>query len=403
MIRKLLSRILPFNTKRTIYNMGYNLVQWCYLPFLFLLNKKSSDNDTVTLLRFDAVGDFIIWLGTAKEVRAMYPDNKICLVCANQVVELASQTGYFDVIVPVKINIFAVSLMFDTYKKLAKIRSKIVFQFIYKRDIGHEFVAACIPAGHKITIANGSEYPKMPALLKRLTNKIYDLIAPVPERFAHEIQMSAAVLRLAGHNFTTKSYSLPPLSVDKRAIPDVRYFVVAPGAKLSDRCWSTDNFARIIEKLGSRLNITCCICGTEDESVLAKEILMSCDKRVRIKNLTGQTTLLQLVEIIRAAEFIICNDTGQVHIAVAVSTPSLCIYGPWETGVFLPYHADDLSETKQPLLCCKDMPCAFCDSNFTKECLDCIKTCGKRLCINNVTVRDVQKKVDQLIAENGIV
>ena len=57
----------------------------------------------------------------------------------------------------------------------------------------------------------------------------------------------------------------------------------------------------------------------------------------RFSNLTGQTTLLQMVELIRRARLVIANDSGPLHIAAALGRPTLGLFGPTPPERFGPY------------------------------------------------------------------
>ena len=58
-------------------------------------------------------------------------------------------------------------------------------------------------------------------------------------------------------------------------------------------------------------------------------------------DLTGKTSLKTLAEVLRAADLIVCPDTGPMHLAAAVGTPVVALFGPtapWRTGPFGPGH-----------------------------------------------------------------
>ena len=54
-------------------------------------------------------------------------------------------------------------------------------------------------------------------------------------------------------------------------------------------------------------------------------------------NLTGRTSLKVLAEVFRNADLVVCPDTGPMHLAAAVGTPVVALFGPtapWRTGPF---------------------------------------------------------------------
>ena len=60
----------------------------------------------------------------------------------------------------------------------------------------------------------------------------------------------------------------------------------------------------------------------------------------RCINLTSQTSLLQMVELLRRARLVIANDSGPLHIAAALGRPTLGLFGPTSSSRFGPYPLD---------------------------------------------------------------
>ena len=57
---------------------------------------KRSDPDVVVVVRIDGIGDFVVWLDSARVLRERYSDRRIILVADGTLADLASQVGYFD-------------------------------------------------------------------------------------------------------------------------------------------------------------------------------------------------------------------------------------------------------------------------------------------------------------------
>lgn len=65
-----------------------------------------------------------------------------------------------------------------------------------------------------------------------------------------------------------------------------------------------------------------------------------CTEAGNIVNLAGKTDLLQIIALIQEAEVVVANDSGPVHIAAAVGTPVLGLYGPTSPALYGPYPLD---------------------------------------------------------------
>jgi len=64
-------------------------------------------NNGVLLVRLDAIGDFILWLDSAKEYRRLYPGEKITLYANSAWSDLAKLLPYWDRVVPVDVHLFS--------------------------------------------------------------------------------------------------------------------------------------------------------------------------------------------------------------------------------------------------------------------------------------------------------
>ena len=107
------------------------------------------------------------------------------------------------------------------------------------------------------------------------------------------------------------------------------------------RNWSIDNYAAIIRYLQEQHQ--CRVLLTGGNSDLEKEYAQAlCDDATPgLENLVGRSTLPELAALIRAADLVICPDSGPAHIATAVGTSVLGLYAtsnPARTGPYLSQH-----------------------------------------------------------------
>jgi len=97
------------------------------------------------------------------------------------------------------------------------------------------------------------------------------------------------------------------------------------------------------------------------------EALTQSDPERRL-DLTGRTSLLEMIEWIRQSEMLITNDTGPMHVGAALGTPVTGLFGPTDPRQTGPY--GQLRETLQadalPCVPCRKSSCRRTD---TMECL----------------------------------
>ncbi len=147
---------------------------------------------------------------------------------------------------------------------------------------------------------------------------------------------------------------------------------VQMGASRSFRRWGADHWVRVVEWLINEKRKRVILLGGGEEEALSSSVKsrlnLECDN---IIDIIGKTSLKVAGAVLERCELLITGDTGPMHMAAAVGTPTLSAFAgtayPWETGPYGPGH----------FVLYADIPCA--------PCIDA-KSCGKgNLCKALVT------------------
>ncbi|OGP73233.1 MAG: putative lipopolysaccharide heptosyltransferase III [Deltaproteobacteria bacterium RBG_13_58_19] len=106
------------------------------------------------------------------------------------------------------------------------------------------------------------------------------------------------------------------------------YVVMHPGAGWGFKCWTPTGYARIIEALQEkwRLPVVLTASRASLEQELISAILEEC--RVKPLSLAGQLTFKELGALIAQARFFFGVDSAPMHLAAAVNTPVVALFGP---------------------------------------------------------------------------
>jgi len=106
--------------------------------------------------------------------------------------------------------------------------------------------------------------------------------------------------------------------------PAAPYAVVAPGgaAHRPDKRWPIERFAELARRIADN-GLTPVVIGGADEALLAKQIIASC---TAARDLTGSTSLIDLVALYGKAALAVGNDTGPMHVAAAVGCPAVVLF-----------------------------------------------------------------------------
>jgi ADP-heptose:LPS heptosyltransferase len=117
------------------------------------------------------------------------------------------------------------------------------------------------------------------------------------------------------------------------------YVVVSPGGGWRSKCWPAERFGALCKLLRKQLHFTPIInCGPGDDEI-AEQICRSSGNAhpVVFRGTTGG-----LMALLEGARCVIGGDTGPLHLAVALHTPAVALFGPTEPGRNGPYGTQDV-------------------------------------------------------------
>ena len=126
-----------------------------------------------------------------------------------------------------------------------------------------------------------------------------------------------------------------------------------PGAGAPVKLWREEAWAAVgdglIERYGGRIVLT----GGPGEEELCRTIAAQMAARPVIA--AGQTTLAQLAALFAHSRLVLGVDSGPLHLAVAVGTPTVHLFGPADPCLFGPW-----GDPARHVIIASDMPCAPC-------------------------------------------
>ncbi|MGB0661511.1 MAG: glycosyltransferase family 9 protein [Mangrovicoccus sp.] len=196
-----------------------------------------------------------------------------------------------------------------------------------------------------------------------------DTPPPRPELFLNPDDRSGAAQILTDHGIA----------------PGQGYILCHPGtsALVIDRSWPAEKFGAVLAALQSQTGLPAIITGLPAEKPLAQAAIKAAGQifgSALPLDMTGKLSLGQLMAAIDGARLMLVNDTGPMHIANALSTPTVAILGPTAPHVL----GTDPSTTRLVHQALECQPCAFhgglqaCSNPVAYDCL-------KQVSIDQVT------------------
>jgi heptosyltransferase-2 len=126
---------------------------------------------------------------------------------------------------------------------------------------------------------------------------------------------------------------------------------LAPGAVGPGKKWPTENYAELAKALASD-GASVWILGGPLEKELAAQIVSHAGQGVH--DLTGND-LRDAIVALKVADLAVSNDSGLMHIAAAIGTPTIGIFGPTDPRLWGPLNP--LAAVVEPE---RDAPCPAC-------------------------------------------
>jgi len=151
------------------------------------------------------------------------------------------------------------------------------------------------------------------------------------------------------------------------AVPSKPLVAIHPGGHYGTaKRWPPDRFRALASQLQERKQAQIVIIGSPDEMPTAEAMAGSMKTAPMI--LTGRTTLRQLAAVLSRADLFIGNDSGPMHIANALRTPVVALFGPTDPCVTAPFQ-EPSTYIRKPVAC---WPCAYRDCPFDHRCMTSI-------------------------------
>lgn len=139
--------------------------------------------------------------------------------------------------------------------------------------------------------------------------------------------------------------------------PDRALICIHPGTGTWVKHWQEENWSKVADTLTEQLNATVIFTGSESEIHLVKRIAARMQHPHAI--IAGDTQVGQLAALFARARVVLGPDSGPLHLAAAVGTPTVTLYGPADPVEFGPWgSADKHIVVASPIGC---RPCRVLD------------------------------------------
>lgn len=328
----------------------------------------------ILLIRLSSLGDIVLTTPAIRAVRARFPDAYIAMLVAKQSAEILRENPHLNEI----ITFDRLATNKDTGEMLRVIRMlrerKFTLAIDFQRKFRTEMLMCFSGAAERVGKGRLCTVRVQEQGNKHATAHYFEVLhaAGIPaEDPGLEVFLAESERLAAAQRFKTVGVNDGQLKVG--------FF---PGAGWKLREWMPDRFAAIGDKLVERFNADVLIFGGPKETELVRTVASLMNARAI--PFAGNLQIRQLAACIERCDLFLTNDTGPMHIAAAVGTPTVSLFGPGNHIRFQPL--GDLNQTIRHAV-----PCSPC-KQFTDKCKD-------NICMKGIGVDEVWESVSHTLAK----
>lgn len=337
----------------------------------------------ILIVRTDRLGDVVLSTPVIKAMRDAYPESYIAFMTRPYARDIVEGNPYLNEVI-----------LYDKKGKEKGFFGNLVFIKELK-DKGFDVAVILHPnvRAHVITFMAGIPervgYDKKFGFL--LTKRI-----PHTKQFGlkHEVDYNLDVLKYIGIEPKDRTVYVPirrhgEVKIDalfeKSGVSSADIIVALnPSASCPSKRWPVERFADIANILIEKYKVKIFVVSSSDDKGLGDRLAALI--KGGCVNLSGHTVVMDLASLLKRAKLFISNDSGPVHIASALGTPTIAIFGRSDRGL----SPERWGPTgKRDVALHKDIGCPECAAH---ECAIGFK------CLEAVTVEDVLAAADKILA-----
>ena len=342
----------------------------------------SPASDKILIVRFSSMGDILLATPLIRWMRKRFPGSVIDFAVREKYKELLEGNPNLNEILLLK-----EPGDFNCLKQLAKEARRRNYSFAVDIHTNFRNAYLCASIFTKVYRWKLPRFRRW-LLVKWKKNLLADS-PPVPLRYLKAVERLG--VRDDGEGlefFVSNEAEKRCLEIwNRHGFIEKKVAAIAPGAKWNTKRWNADKFAETGKKLLEGKCGALILLGSTDERRLCDEIEVKISDSVL--NIAGETDFNLAGAILRKCALLISNDSGLSHLASAVNTPTVTIFGPTvkEFG-FFPFR--NRAIVLQRELSCR--PCSHIGSDNCPE--------KHFRCMNDITVEEVLNASDNLLNFN---
>jgi len=301
----------------------------------------------ILIVKLSAIGDVIHTLPALNTIRNYYPNANITWLVEEDAASLVQGHKALDRVLVSKRKRWLKALRSLSFLNTIK----EVYGFIKAlRDTRYDMILdfqALLKSGILIAIARGRRKIGFGKGLEHMEHSYIFLNERIPavDMEIHALSRGMMLLNAVGIPTNEVEYKLPMSDHDRKKIDELMkqhgindeksLIAINPVAKWETKLWPKKQFAELADMLIGQYDMKIVFTGGIKDYSIIQAITSS--MKGRAINFAGKTTLTELAALYEKAALVVSTDTGPMHLAAAVGTPVVALFGPtapWRTGPY---------------------------------------------------------------------
>ncbi|MDH5510028.1 MAG: glycosyltransferase family 9 protein [Nitrospinota bacterium] len=302
-------------------------------------NTNLNENPRALIIKPSSFGDVIHALPVARAIKLAAPHVKVDWVISDSLTDLVAMFPYVDTFIPFKrarwTKWWRPSVLADIVAQVREARKKEYGAVI---DLQGLLRSGLMTLACRAKVKVGFSTAREGAWL------FYNDNIPVTPEAVHAVDRYMSALKALGiENNAGVKYDLVESEEDKAwaesDLPTEPFVAINPNARWAAKRWPLARFGHLCRELQKKMGYRIVIIGGLDDMADGARLALLAGDWAR--DLTGKTSPGRLAALLRRAKALFTNDSGPLHLAVAVGTPSVSFFGPTDpakTGPYGPGH-----------------------------------------------------------------
>ena len=323
----------------------------------------------ILVIRPGGMGDAVMSLPMLTALRAIAPDRRIDIICESR------NEAVFKLAFPDCVTVCYDRAPFKTIAALRKNNYACVIdteQFHNFSGVMTALTRAPLRIGFKINTNRRGLY----------THSVgYDLDGSEDAQFGRLLNAACG-----GAVTLPRKFGILRIAENEDTQP---YLAIHAGGSIASKRCAAETLAEAAIEAAAKHGLSITIIGGKNDAAYAAQIALELDKQKNLRhtNRCGKTSLTETASICAGARLLLGPDSGVAHLAVAVGTPAVVLFGPSDPKKWAP-------PTGAGKAVRVELPCSPCSIfGYTKP-------CANHECVNGITAKMITEATETVLEES---